>query len=222
MLRTGSLFVALGLRSVVSALLLWTVIGCTSHETPTAPRWVFGSRPEFRYDEGLGSLEFQQKFAIEGVVGRLAEGESEAGSSNLFLLGKFGLPVLVDPDNRRRVELGKEYRFFGNLVGWGHKNLVVHMEVTGVQEVAPQQWQPSGAAAIQCAPASEVEISWEKAKSLIASGRITAVSQNHKLVVEFVDRDGNRYTTKEPAIDDVLKLVDQVDPKRERIQFITE
>jgi len=71
-------------------------------------------------------------------------------------------------------------------------------------------------------PPQEREISWQEAKSLISSGRIVSASQTHKREVWLLDQDGNQYKTQEPAIDDVTKLVDQIDPERKRIRFTTE
>ena len=71
-------------------------------------------------------------------------------------------------------------------------------------------------------PPKEREISWQEAKSLINSGRIVSASQTHKREVWILDQDGNQYKTQEPAIDDVTKLVDQIDPERKRIRFTTE
>jgi hypothetical protein len=50
-------------------------------------------------------------------------------------------PVLVRPQDLEKIALGKEYRFFGHVVGEGHKGLVVHLQIVGAQEIGSQ---PSG------------------------------------------------------------------------------
>ena len=68
---------------------------------------------------------------------------------------------------------------------------------------------------------SEQSVSWDEAVRLIRGGTITTVGQTHNLTVGL-SGGGHRYSTREPEIDAVWKLVNAIDPKHERIRFHTE
>ena len=65
-------------------------------------------------------------------------------------------------------------------------------------------------------------IQWEEAVKLIRSGKAEYVSQGHSLRVSITTKDGRRYFTQEPEIDDVLRVIREVDPERKKITFMTE
>lgn len=66
------------------------------------------------------------------------------------------------------------------------------------------------------------EIEWSKAKDMILAGQAISVGQTHALHVSITGRDGVEYRTREPKIDEVLRLLEEVDPKRVFISFATE
>lgn len=57
-------------------------------------------------------------------------------------------------------------------------------------------------------------ISWDKMVGLVRQGpdSIRAVHQVHTRDVTVLFKDGRRYHATEPAIDDIIKLLKQVDP----------
>jgi inhibitor of cysteine peptidase len=55
---------------------------------------------------------------------------------------------------------------------------------------------------------SGAEIAWDEARELILAGRVEQVTQLHSLEVTLALEDGRRLVTREPAIDDVLDVVD--------------
>ena len=63
---------------------------------------------------------------------------------------------------------------------------------------------------------------WEKARQMILRGQVMSVSQAHSLRVGLTTRDGRIHTTEERKIDDVRRLVREVDPKGVLIGFATE
>ena len=113
--------------------------GCILSAQPASPRVIFGNRPDFVYNNGFGSVQFQRRAATDGIVGRLVKGQSRAGSSDLFLrsegLPMDAMPVLITPDNLGVLQLGKYYRFFGRIVGGGHKGLVGHLDIIAAEEI---------------------------------------------------------------------------------------
>jgi hypothetical protein len=66
------------------------------------------------------------------------------------------------------------------------------------------------------------EIEWDRAKEMILGGQAQSVMQTHSLSVSITGRDGIQYRTREPNIDDVLRLVKEVDPKRVFMGYGTE
>lgn len=65
-------------------------------------------------------------------------------------------------------------------------------------------------------------VPWEKAKELILKGDIVFVMQSHSLDVAMEGGNGVLYKTTEPKIDEVLRLIRQVDPKGVFINYGTE
>lgn len=52
-------------------------------------------------------------------------------------------------------------------------------------------------------------IPWEQSKLLILNGQVESIAQFHDLTVVLTLKDGRTILTKEPAIDDVFKLIEQ-------------
>lgn len=121
--------------------------GCSLSARPASPRVIFGNRPDFIYNHGFGSVEFQRGAATDGIVGRLVKGEARDGSSDLFLrsegLSMDAMPVLITPDNLGLLQLGRYYRFFGRIVGDGHKSLVMHFDIIAAEEIDPATAGPA-------------------------------------------------------------------------------
>ena len=65
-------------------------------------------------------------------------------------------------------------------------------------------------------------VPWEKAKELILKGEIVSVMQSHSLEVSMEGRNGALYKTTESRIDEVHRLIRQVDPKGVFISYGTE
>ena len=71
-------------------------------------------------------------------------------------------------------------------------------------------------------PSEPLVVTWEEAKSAILKGNVVDVIQLHSLTVNLVLQDGSQLTTEEPAIDDVLEVIDQCGQTCENIQIVTE
>ena len=65
-------------------------------------------------------------------------------------------------------------------------------------------------------------IQWDKAKEMILEGRVSSVLQAHSCSVYLRTDDGRNYGSKEPHLDDVHHLVEQVDPKHVFVAYATE
>jgi hypothetical protein len=65
-------------------------------------------------------------------------------------------------------------------------------------------------------------IPWEQALALIRSGEVRMVMQAHALGVTLRTANGDRYTTREPAIDAVIRAVREEAPNAEEIAIATE
>lgn len=52
-------------------------------------------------------------------------------------------------------------------------------------------------------------VEWEEATRLILDGQVAQVTQNEDLIVILVLKDGRTISTREPATDEVLNLIDQ-------------
>jgi hypothetical protein len=66
------------------------------------------------------------------------------------------------------------------------------------------------------------EISWEDATGLVRNGAIHTICQDHDLRVLLYARDGRKYRTREPHIDDVGRIRAEVDPTGVFIRLVTE
>lgn len=66
------------------------------------------------------------------------------------------------------------------------------------------------------------KIEWAEAKKLVQQGLVSLASQAHSRQVSLMTRDGHTFTTMEPQMDDILRLVQEVDPKMLFIGYETE
>jgi hypothetical protein len=66
------------------------------------------------------------------------------------------------------------------------------------------------------------EIGWDKAKEMILTGAVETLSQTHDRKVMLDLKDGSRFTTTEPTLDDIFKVVEQCGKKCSNISMITE
>ena len=66
------------------------------------------------------------------------------------------------------------------------------------------------------------EIQWSQVESVIFSGQVDKVSQTHDLKVYITLKDGRKFATVEPAIDDILKLVKACGELCKNIKIATE
>ena len=67
-----------------------------------------------------------------------------------------------------------------------------------------------------------VQLTWEEAEELLLSGQVREVYQLHSLEVTLVTADGQVYRTYEPAIDDVLEVMERCGDLCAEIIFATE
>ncbi|HJW91116.1 MAG TPA: hypothetical protein VJ436_10795 [Anaerolineales bacterium] len=58
-------------------------------------------------------------------------------------------------------------------------------------------------------PEPNEEVSWEQAKTLILEGQVAEATQFHSMKVILVLKDGRVVSTYEPAIDEVLAVIEQ-------------
>jgi hypothetical protein len=65
-------------------------------------------------------------------------------------------------------------------------------------------------------------ITWEEAVALFRYNAVEMAFQAHDLKVVLVTKDGKKYVVEELTVDAVLRLIEEVDPKRERIRYGTE
>ena len=65
-------------------------------------------------------------------------------------------------------------------------------------------------------------IPWSDAVDLIREGSVTAVSQNHCRDVRLDTADGEVYYTVEPAIDEVLRVIEESAPNKSEIKTVIE
>ena len=73
---------------------------------------------------------------------------------------------------------------------------------------------------VRQSPTTKIE--WAEAIELIQQGLASEVMQTHSRAVWIVTRDGYTYSTTEPRIDDVYRVIQEVDPKRVFISYGTE
>ena len=57
--------------------------------------------------------------------------------------------------------------------------------------------------------AGEAGIPWAEAVALLQSGQVEMAAQSHTLDVELTLKDGSTVTTREPAIDDLFRVVEE-------------
>ena len=67
---------------------------------------------------------------------------------------------------------------------------------------------PTTAAVLYPGIESGAEVLWEQAVAMILNGEVTQVTQTHDLKVYLILKDGRSFSTTEPAIDDVMRIVD--------------
>jgi hypothetical protein len=65
-------------------------------------------------------------------------------------------------------------------------------------------------------------VPWDEIKLMILNGQVESVAQFHDLTVVLTLKDGRTIWTKEPAIDEVFKLVEQCGQKCAEIVQITQ
>lgn len=65
-------------------------------------------------------------------------------------------------------------------------------------------------------------VSWDHAVTLIRGGSVKSVSQSHSLFVWMKCQDDRQYQTREPKIDAVWHLINELDPDHKKIRFSTE
>jgi len=66
------------------------------------------------------------------------------------------------------------------------------------------------------------ETEWEQAKELLLAGKVETLTQAHDRTVILTLKDGSQFTTKEPALDDIFRLVEQCGAKCAEIMIATE
>ena len=66
------------------------------------------------------------------------------------------------------------------------------------------------------------EADWERAKELILDGKVETLAQAHDRSVILTLKDGSQFTTKEPALDEIFRLVKQCGAKCSEIMIATE
>lgn len=65
-------------------------------------------------------------------------------------------------------------------------------------------------------------ITWEQALALLRTGEVRLVAQSHDLAVTLRTESGERYTTREPEIDAILRAVRGEAPNAGEIAIMTE
>ena len=65
-------------------------------------------------------------------------------------------------------------------------------------------------------------VSWEQAVAMILNGEVTQVFQTHDLQVTISLKDGRSLTTTEPAIDDVMQVIETCGAPCQNIAIATE
>jgi hypothetical protein len=68
----------------------------------------------------------------------------------------------------------------------------------------------------------QTQISWDEARALITGCGVREVGQTHALSVTLTLRDGARRFTREPAIDDVVHVLNGTQGKCGPVTFATE
>src|SRR5712692_6515296 len=73
-----------------------------------------------------------------------------------------------------------------------------------------------------CLSSQGKQVQWNVAVSAILSSQVTCVTQSHHLDVTLSFRNGSRWVTSEPAIDEVFHVVSQCGSPRANITRVTE
>jgi hypothetical protein len=60
--------------------------------------------------------------------------------------------------------------------------------------------------------ASPVKIAWEQARRLLLLGAVRVAAEHHDLSVFLFTKSGKAFTTREPHLDEIWKVVKEVDP----------
>ncbi len=71
-------------------------------------------------------------------------------------------------------------------------------------------------------PEGAEKVDWAKAQEIIKSGIVMQVVQNHELQVIIITKDNKSYVTTEPALDDVMKVIQACGDKCISIVRMTE
>jgi len=69
---------------------------------------------------------------------------------------------------------------------------------------------------------SPAKIAWEHARRLVLLGAVRVVAQHHDLSVFLFTKSGKAFTTREPHLDDIWKVVKEVDPCGVYVARLTE
>ena len=65
-------------------------------------------------------------------------------------------------------------------------------------------------------------ISWDQTKNLIMSGQVSYLFQSHSLLVKIELLNGQKFTTVEPFIDEIYKVINECGTKCSTILIATE
>lgn len=66
------------------------------------------------------------------------------------------------------------------------------------------------------------EVGWHRAQALIKNDEVERITQTHELKVTLFLKDGRALTTVEPAIDEVLRIIEQCGERCSEIAVATE
>lgn len=66
------------------------------------------------------------------------------------------------------------------------------------------------------------ETEWKQAKEMILDGKVESLTQAHDRTVILTLKDGSQFTTKEPVLDDIFRLLQQCGAKCSEIIIATE
>jgi hypothetical protein len=66
------------------------------------------------------------------------------------------------------------------------------------------------------------DVTWEQAMGIIGYGVVTKVMQTHDMKVYLTLEDGRTFVTVEPAIDDIIRLIEECGETCKDIKVATE
>jgi len=69
---------------------------------------------------------------------------------------------------------------------------------------------------------TEIRINWQQAMDILKSGMALRVDQFHNLEVRILTQYGERYVTRQPRIDQVLHVIESLEPHKRGVRFGTE